>query len=437
MRVPDPPKDSFYYIMQTAGETSAMLYNQIRTMQKSRDSNAEMVNYYQEMSEAYDRSGYLSKSEAVAMFSWFGSVDYYLRKAPTDIVISKDLCTQMFLSGIEDVPYGSIEVNQAFQFVNIQNADLHMTIPIVGSKFPEKLFYVEGKPYGKYLILGFMLIDLERMGSPLFDIVKRRASEFYRQNKETTGIEPIRYVLMSVLDGAPDPYGPFVAFGERMLSNSDAIRHEVASYMLGLKEDDTFGVAASEISEFGIALDITLKSLLYTQMGEFDSAALSYGSLPQTAVSRKKPTKKKGPPKRKEGDYMVSYISDKSGRTLPWLPSEEAAELADELIDDSNDQQIIRTARGEIRIPNHAKLIWVTEEYIQRHSIPEDEIYDEGMIGRKRYGASDPSDMDIKYRYLIKKMFTYEKVDTGEGEESSVKARVKRVSSSRKNPFFY
>jgi hypothetical protein len=34
-------------------------------------------------------------------------------------------------------------------------------------------------------------------------------------------------------------------------------------------------------------------------------------------------------------------------------------------------------------------------------------------------------------------MFTYEKVDTGEGGESSVRARVKRVSSPRKNPFFY
>ena len=111
-------------------------------------------------------------------------------------------------------------------------------------------------------------------------------------------------------------------------------------------------------------------------MGEFDSSSLSYGNLPQNVATRKKAkkVKRKGPPKLRAGDYMVSYISDKSGKTLPWLPSEEAAELADELVNDSNEQQIIRTARGEIRIPNHAKLIWVTEDYIQRHNISEDEI---------------------------------------------------------------
>lgn len=437
MRVPDPPKDSFYHIMQTAGETSRELYQTVRAMYKSREDSDLIFDALVNMGDMHDSSGFLNKEESVAMFSWYGAIDYYLRKAPTDIVMSKDLCMQMFLSGIDDVPYGDIEISQALQFINLANAQLDVTIPIVQTMNVDLAESLDDRGHATFKLLGFLVIDLDRMGSRIFEYVKMRSRESYLEKKEMfprLGYDNYRYIFLTVLDGAPDPYGPFFPFGELNFKDSDFMRFEIAGLMLG-QDMSAMTYNSSEISQLGIALDMALKSLLFMQMGEFKASELSFGKLP--IAKRQKPKKKKRigrPPARRLGDYMVNYVSEKSDSRLPWLPPEEAASIAEEIVENSDDEQIIRTARGEIRIPNHAKLIWVTREYIERHGITEDEIFDEGMIGRRRPRSEDPDDLIVKQRFLIKKMFTYEKKDTGEGDLSNVRARVKRVSSRRRNP---
>lgn len=443
MRVPDPPKDSFYHIMQTAGETSRELYQTVRAMYKSREDGDLIFDALVNMGDMHDQSGFLDKEESTAMFSWYGAVDYYLRKAPTDIVMSSDLCSQMYLSSIIDVPYGDIEISQPLQFINLANAQLDITVPIVQTMNEALVDNLDEKGHASFRLLGFLVIDLERMGSRIFEYAKMRSREAYLEKKAMypsygRDYDHTRYIFLTVLDGAPDPYGPFFPFGERNLKNTDFVRTEVAGLMLG-QDMSAMTYDSSEISQLGIALDMALKSLLFMQMGDFNSANVSFGkSLGAMRQASKQKKKKKGgrPPVRRLGDYMVNYVSEKSNVGLPWLPPEEAASLAEEIVENSDDEQIIRTARGEIRIPNHAKLIWVTEEYIERHGITEDEIFDEGMIGRRRPRSEDPNDLIVKQRYLIKKMFTYEKKDTGEGDISNVRARVKRVSSRRRNPLF-
>ena len=413
MRLPDPPKDSFYHIMQTAGETSRELYTTVRAMYKSKEDGDAIFEALVGMGDRFDRSGYLNKDESVAMFTWYGAVDYYLRNAPHDIVMSTDLCTQMFLSGIEDVPYGEIEITQPLQFINLANAGLDISVPIVQTASQDLAERADARGHASFPLLGFLVIDLDRMGSRIFEYAKVRVRESYvskKANYPDWKYDKHRYIFLTVLDGAPDPYGPFFPFGEFIAEHEAFIRSNVAGLMLG-QGISAMTFDSSEISQLGIAVDMALKSLLFMQMGDFDSANVSFGSLPFKRKSKKK-KKKKGPPTRNVGDYLVNYVSERSS-SLPWLPPEEVVDLAEEVVRESDDEQIVRTARGAIRIPNHAKLIWVTAEYIGRHNIPQDEIYDEGMVGRRRPGSDDPEDLIVKQRFLIRKMFTYEKAIQG------------------------
>ena len=185
-----------------------------------------------------------------------------------------------------------------------------------------------------------------------------------------------------------------------------------------------------EIGGFGIAFDIAIKTLLFTQLGEFNADTLRFGK--RLVKPKQKKKKRRGPPPKRVGDYLVTYLSEKSGHTLPWLPSAEVAEEVEQFIEDENEYQIVQTARGKIRVPNHVKLIWVTEGYIERNNISPEDIYDRGIIGRKRPRSEDPEDMIYKERFLIAKMFNYESgVVDDEGPLSQVKSRVKRLSQRR------
>jgi hypothetical protein len=312
-----------------------------------------------------------------------GSASLRLR----EFSMSKSVCDLLSRAGDSDsVPYEDFSTESALTYIDISAAGFNLGVdPGVSRK-----------------VFGAIVMNMQLISGQIKSGFLRALHSRSAQLMERCESESARSSLTEVQEAVSQGYAIFVlhedfgTVGCHLLISPSSIRSgRMRSELARLCQ--AFGGEHDAHAVVG-AVGLILKSALFLKSGDFTSRDVSFGRRPTPKSS---PKRRKGPTPPQGGVFKVSYISEQSGGCgIPWLntatPAEDVAAV-----------EVDRCGGGGPRasrvIPDHVKLIWVTDEYVTRKGIPREDIVSSGEVPRR--GRS--GNLIVKQRHLIAKEFVY------------------------------
>lgn len=431
MRTKRLPRESLLYTLDTqTGDTMDIARGCVRATPEQRGYIFNLLINDIHSAQALLRAFHIYLASTLLWQTTYGQTK------PTEYSINQVVMDRLLLANLEDVPLEDVDVSEALVHISIPKTDFgnlnggNSGLKVQGGMVINlNVLKALGNPFAKTLKDEFKVL----LGSYL--------SSSFAKNRETivSMLESIEggIILCSVLEN--------VEFSRNLrgavLTREDDVRNGhlrntlklFESSFLSLPDDEESSELKKEMFASFMGLETLLKSLLFIQQGQFESEKLDYvppyteRKAPQAKI--KYGRKKRHIPPKTQSAYSIKYIQEQTGGdSISWLPSTETVELLhDTLVEMENEEvEKIPRNRAPAIIPDHEKLIWVTEEYVRRNQIQSDDILETRVIGRRyRDRVSE------KTRHLIRKKFVY-----GHGISlEAPKAEITKVGLRRKNPY--
>lgn len=405
MYLKHPPKDSFFYIATQQSESAKTYLRTLNSLLQAPHLTTQVSRVFSASPrQRLPRKTYDDFAYEIALQTFLSETP-----RPKDYVMSDPVCSLLFRSGMENTPYSSFSTDTAFTYIDISATDLEFDATAYSPS--------RGRIAFKRKILGCVILNMSLVNVSL----KRALIAALRAHKPTSAklasalssgyvfivigdtsaanVPPYDLVLFATHEPVSD--ADLAAYGVMSMNDLELI---IGAYLSAPSGPDDDRRTAAQ----GIALDLAVKSVLFIKHGEFEESVVPFehGKDP---VAKAAP--KVSPARQEDRMYRVSYIKEQSGgHSIPWLiPTQESEQITDalEIVNqDRADAFVDAVEKGTQStprvIPDHVKLIWVTQDYVEKKGIPASEIIDTADVSRRWLGG-----IVTKRRHLIAKDYVY------------------------------
>lgn len=427
MYLQNPPKDSFMYMATQVSDAAKGALRTTNALMSFGDTNVAVENH---IMNTLTRTP-ATVADVLNYYLWMISVQTYLssQARPKDYVMDAKVCALLHRSGMMDVPYSQFSTDTPITYVDISASDLEFKCAVAAQDGSARLTseMITRK------IAGGIVLNMSLVTAPLKSALINTLRTHGLSDPEGLMTLTSGYVIMLTLSGPIfEPYSTVLLLRPNIIG-TDGVRESLGEIMMGRATVDT-AIPEDDIITRGVALDMIVKSVIFLKTGEFNEESVSFGPRLKAAPSAKG---RKGPTPPQGGKYRVTYVNEQSGgHGLSWLPDEADTDLVTAAVEDANLQLAEDTVEEKARrapqfIPDHIKLIWVTDEYVHRKGLRAEDIIESGEVPRR--GKS--GNIITKTRHLIAKDFVYGYGITKPAPESdTLRVGLRKVPGTR-NPF--